>query len=201
MSSIPWGVVAFTVAYLLAAAVGVAVTGNGEFVFYLGVMVVLVGCVVALHRQVGLSQGVLWCLTLWGALHMAGGLLPVPAAWPINGDQRVLYSLWLIPERLKYDQLVHAFGFGTTTVVCWEALRSAIAKRFPSSPPLAPTWGLMLLVGAAGMGFGALNEVIEFIAVLLIPSTNVGGYVNTGWDLVSNLVGCVVAAVCIRWRG
>jgi hypothetical protein len=48
------------------------------------------------------------------------------------------------------------------------------------------------------MGFGALNEVIEFIAVLTIPNTNVGGYVNTGFDLVSNLVGCVIAAALIR---
>jgi hypothetical protein len=48
------------------------------------------------------------------------------------------------------------------------------------------------------MGFGALNEVVEFIAVLTIPNTNVGGYENTGWDLVANLTGTVVAAVCIR---
>jgi len=41
--------------------------------------------------------------------------------------------------------------------------------------------------------------VVEFIAVLTIPNTNVGGYENTGWDLVANLTGTVVAAVCIRW--
>ena len=51
---------------------------------------------------------------------------------------------------------------------------------------------------AAGSGFGALNEVVEFIAVLTIPETNVGGYENTGWDLVANLVGATVAAVLIR---
>jgi hypothetical protein len=55
-----------------------------------------------------------------------------------------------------------------------------------------------VLCAAGGMGFGALNEVIEFIAVLTIPNTNVGGYVNTGFDLVANLVGCVIAAVLIR---
>ena len=45
-----------------------------------------------------------------------------------------------------------------------------------------------MLCAAAGSGFGALNEVVEFIAVLTIPETNVGGYENTGWDLVANLV-------------
>jgi hypothetical protein len=63
---------------------------------------------------------------------------------------------------------------------------------------LKPTFGLMVLCAAAGIGFGALNEVIEFIAVLTIPNTNVGGYENTGWDLVANLVGATVAAVIIR---
>jgi hypothetical protein len=46
-----------------------------------------------------------------------------------------------------------------------------------------------MLSGAASLGFGALDEVVKFVAVLLIPNTNVGGYVNTGWDLVSNLFG------------
>jgi hypothetical protein len=37
-----------------------------------------------------------------------------------------------------------------------------------------------------------------FAAVLLVPETNVGGYINTGWDLVANLAGCIFAAVLIR---
>ena len=48
-----------------------------------------------------------------------------------------------------------------------------------------------------GMGFGALNEVIEFAATLTVPETNVGGYRNTGWDLVSNLVGTSIASIAI----
>ena len=51
------------------------------------------------------------------------------------------------------------------------------------------------------MGFGALNEVIEFVATLTVPETNVGGYVNTGWDLVSNMIGSITAAVLIWWWG
>jgi hypothetical protein len=59
---------------------------------------------------------------------------------------------------------------------------------------------MLVLCAAAGMGFGALNEVIEFIAVLTLPNTNVGGYENTGWDLVANLVGTIIAALVIRVR-
>ena len=54
---------------------------------------------------------------------------------------------------------------------------------------------------SAGMGLGALNELVEFIATLLIPETNVGGYLNTGWDLVANFVGATLAAIIIFVRG
>lgn len=47
------------------------------------------------------------------------------------------------------------------------------------------------------MGFGAANEVIEFLATIILPETNVGGYENTGWDLVANFVGSLLAAVVI----
>lgn len=32
-----------------------------------------------------------------------------------------------------------------------------------------------------------------------MPETNVGRYVNTGWDLVSNLTGVVIAALLIAF--
>lgn len=191
-------VLSFTALYMLAAVAGSFLQGNREFVFYIAVMLVLISVMIVVHRKARLTAGLLWALSVWGLLHMAGGLVPVPASWPYQGEHAVLYSWWLIPDLLKYDQIVHAYGFGVTTWLCWHALSRSI-RRHDGSPP-RPTLGLMTLCAAAGMGFGALNEVIEFIAVLTIPNTNVGGYENTGWDLVSNLVGCVAAALIIRWR-
>ncbi|MBL8849751.1 MAG: DUF2238 domain-containing protein [Planctomycetaceae bacterium] len=196
-STWPWGVVVFTLAYLSASIVAAVATGNREFVFYIVVMFVLLGAVAAVHRRVHFSSVVLWGLAIWGLAHMAGGMVPVPASWPINGEHRVLYSWWLVPNLLKYDQIVHAYGFGVTTVACWEGLQSMI--RGSGHPPLSPSLGNLTLCAAAGMGFGALNEVVEFAATLLVPETNVGGYVNTGWDLVSNMVGTIVAAWGIRF--
>ena len=196
--------IAFAAAYTLAAAVGALRTGNSEFIFYIVVMLVLAAAVSLVHWRVGLSTGVLWALAVWGGLHMAGGLVPVPASWPISGDIRVLYSWWIIPAAnggglpgtpggwLKYDQVVHAFGFGVTTWVCWQALRGATGAW----AKLKPTFGLMVLCAAAGLGFGALNEVVEFAATLMM-NTNVGGYENTGWDLVFNSLGAITAAVII----
>jgi hypothetical protein len=193
-----WPVVAFTALYLAVATVGALAIGNREFIFYIVVMVLLVGVLWLVHRGVRLSTATLWALSVWGLAHMAGGLVAVPESWPINGDIRVLYSWWLIPERLKYDQVVHAYGFGVATWVCWQGLRASIRARGGDA---LPTFGLMVLAATAGMGLGALNEVVEFAATLLVPETNVGGYLNTGWDLVANATGSTVAALVIWLRG
>ena len=194
-SPVVWPVGAFTLIYLAASTAGTLASGNLEFLFYIAVMFVLIALVWTVHRRVTLSSGALWALSMWGFAHMAGGLVPVPVSWPVNNESYVLYSLWLIPGHLKYDQVVHAYGFGVTTWVCWQGLRTILSGATGS---VRPTLGLMVLCAAAGLGFGALNEVIEFAATLLVPETNVGGYFNTGWDLVANTVGATVA-VCLIW--
>jgi hypothetical protein len=190
-------VIAFTSVYMVLAIATALLLGNLEFLYYIVVMLALVYVVWTVHRSVQLSHGAIWGLSLWGLAHMAGGLLPLPAAWPTDAGSRVLYSLWLIPGYLKYDQLVHACGFGIATWVCWQGISGAIRKRGGN---VRPTAGLMILAATAGMGLGALNELIEFIATLLIPETNVGGYLNTGWDLFANFVGAVGAATVICFR-
>lgn len=193
-----WPVASFTLAYLGAATVLAFMRGNFEFLYYIVVMLLLIGAVGAVHRRVGLNGAVLWGLSVWGLAHMAGGLLVVPEGWPVNGENRVLYSLWILPGRLKYDHVVHAYGFGMTTWVCWQGLRAAAARY---GAAVRPTLGLMVLSAAAGMGFGALNELVEFVATLAVPETNVGGYLNTGWDLVANLFGASAAAALIWLNG
>ncbi|MEN8143743.1 MAG: DUF2238 domain-containing protein [Gemmatimonadota bacterium] len=188
----------FTLAYLAASTLIALLAGNSEFLYYIVVMLMLIGVVGAVHRRVGLSGAVLWGLSFWGLAHMAGGLLTVPEGWPVNGENRVLYSLWLLPGRLKYDHVVHAYGFGMTTWVCWQGLRAAAERH---GAVVRPTIGLLVLSAAAGMGFGALNELVEFVATLAVPETNVGGYLNTGWDLVANLFGVTAAAALIWLSG
>lgn len=188
---IPIGI--FTLGYTLVALWFALANGNGEFLYYVGVMVLLILAVLFVDARIRLSHGVLWALSVWGLAHMAGGLVPVPTGWPINGDIRVLYSWWLIPDLLKYDHVIHAYGFGTCTVLCYQGLSSFV-------PNLRATFGVLTLCVLGAMGLGAVNEIVEFVATLLIPNTNVGGYINTGWDLVSNMTGAVLAACVIRVR-
>ena len=187
-------IIGFTLAYLFVAFFFAFQKQNWEFVYYIAVVVLLGIAVFTIHRRVSLSVGILWGLSIWGLLHMVGGLMPVPDILPIAGDKRVFYSLWLIPNLLKYDQVIHIYGFGTATWLCWEALKYA-------SPQIRPTFGIVTLCALAGMGLGAFNEVVEFTAVLVMPQTNVGGYANTGWDLVANMVGAFSAAYLLWRRG
>lgn len=182
----------FNAAYLLVAAYFSLTNQNWEFIVYIIVVLVIGAIVMLMDRRVHFSTGLLWLLSIWGLLHMIGGLVPTPAGWPIDGDKAVFYSWWIIPNLLKYDQVVHAYGFGVATWAAWQALKvgANVTK---------PTLGLMVLCALAGMGFGATNEIIEFLAVLGIPDTNVGGYMNTGWDLVFNAAGTIIAALIIRF--
>lgn len=197
LSATEVGVLAFTLLYMSAWLIAALLFANREFVFYFVVMCILIVAVGLVHLRVRLRIVALWGLSFWGLAHMAGGLMPIPSSWPILGESHVLYNWWIVPGMLKYDQLVHAFGFGLVTWICWQSLQAAFANR---GVAIQPTFGLLTLCIAAGMGFGAANEVVEFIATLTLPGTNVGGYANTGWDLVSNFVGSILAAGLILIR-
>lgn len=199
-TNLPRSIILLVVIYLAAAISAAFTQQNWEFLsFYIPFFFLFMGIVVLIHKRVGFPKGLLWGLALWGGLHLAGGLIKIPADWAYEGDHAVLSSWWIFPEWLNYDQVVHGFGFGVATWLCWESLRSNIFHRFGRK--LYPSIGPISLAVLGGMGLGAVNEMIEFLAVLNLENTKVGGYYNTGWDLVANLVGCLFAGVVIFFRG
>ncbi|WP_255571963.1 DUF2238 domain-containing protein [Celeribacter sp. PS-C1] len=179
----------FTAIYVIGFTLWFFAIGNFEFVIYVLTMLILIGLVATSLRKVEYPPCLLWALTLWGLLHMAGGGVPV------NGS--VLYTLELIPfvsdgemTILKYDQLVHAYGFGVAAWLLWHIMTHAF-------PVLKGTKTAFVLPVLGAMGLGALNEIIEFSAVLMVPDTNVGGYINTALDLVFNAIGAVIAMMIV----
>ena len=191
----PKAIAAFVALYLLVFGGTAIAKGNSEFIFYLVVMLILIGMVYAVHRRVAFSGLTLWLLAAWGLLHMGGGTIPIPmSVAETDNNSAVLYSLKLAAWLPRYDQVTHAFGFFTATLACGEALLAA-------TKPARVTVGVAAACALMGVGFGALNEVVEFIAVKTLPDTNVGGYTNTGWDLVSNTVGALLGAFAIIRRG
>lgn len=191
---IPGALIFFTLAYLGVCSVMAVRQGNNEFVGYAGAMVVFIAVVLALHTKARFSNTALWLLSAWGLLHMLGGTVPIPERLAdTESGHFVLYALRIHPSLPRYDQVVHAFGFFSATVACWEACRSILGLR--------PSLALSVAAALMGMGLGALNEVLEFFITLTVPDNGVGGYVNTGWDLVSNTIGAITAGVwCLTRR-
>jgi len=164
---------------------------NYEFIGYVVVVILLSLLVVASNTHIKYPTYVLWGLLGWAFLHMLGGVEIEP--------DRVIYTyqiLNLIGEPyniLKYDQIIHAYGFFVGTLVMFNVIKKYLASPF--------SWlGVGVVVVMAGLGLGALNEIIEFLMTVTLPNTNVGGYENTALDLVFNLIGAVAAIFFLHWR-
>lgn len=192
---------AFVIAYCLAALVVCMAQRNWEFLMYVGQVFVLIGLVCWADVRARFDSLTLWLLALWGFMHLAGGTVPVPASMAQINDpgatEAVLYGLWFIRGVFKYDNLVHCFGFFAATMAVGESLRPFLDRASP------PRLALFVVVCCAGMGLGAVNEIIEFLATVIFPNTGVGGYVNNALDLCWNALGACAASalVCKRQRG
>ena len=164
---------------------------NIEFVIYVGVTVLFL-CLVGISiGKVDYTLASLVGLTVWSALHLAGGGITV-------GEGR-LYDVILIriSETFpiwRYDQLVHIWGFGASTLVAFSVLKPSL--KDPRKNPVAVGFVLVM----AGLGMGAVNEIVEFVVSSIIPRSGVGGYINTALDLCADLVGAILGLFYIRWR-
>jgi len=181
-----WVVLVFTIAYVAIFGSVFVAAGNSEFLWYVVTLVLFLILVAATQRVAQFPAPLLWGLSIWGLVHMAGGGVHVGAGvlysyvfWPLAGNGELVL--------FKYDQAVHFYGFGVATLVLWHLLR----RNFPNLDGTKTIYAFAIL---GGMGLGALNELIEFTAVLVFPNTNVGGYFNTALDLVFNTLGAFAAA-------
>ena len=182
----------FNLFYIAAFAFYYVSIRNYEFLLYISVLILFFVMIFWTLPKSKFDSTVLWGLSVWGFLHMAGGGVHVGGG--------VLYDLVLIPlvsrgelVILRFDQVVHCFGFGVTTLVGFHLLKPHLTEK--------ANWKVVyfILIGF-GMGMGALNEIVEFIATLTVPHTDVGGYVNTALDLVFNCLGSLIAVLLIHYK-
>lgn len=158
----------------------------------IGVIVIGALLIIATDHKAVYPTYILWLLWAWGLLHIIGG-----AAIGSNGQ--VFYQQMIIPILgepylvLKYDQIVHTFGFGVGTVLAYHFLQ-------PSLSPAARGKRLWFIIVMAGLGIGAVNEIVEFFLTVFLPNTDVGGYVNTCIDLIADTIGAMVVASVIVWK-
>ena len=187
-----WILIIFNLAYLIPFTIYYAFIRNYEFIWYIFVLVFFFVLILLTLKKSNFDLPILWGLSIWGMLHMAGGGIT------IKGD--VLYNFVIIElfylgdnAIFKFDQLVHMWGFGVTAFVAFHLMKPYLNNR-------ANYKVIYPLVVAVAMGAGALNEIVEFIAVVIYPETNVGGYYNTAVDLISNTIGAIIAVIIIHLK-
>jgi len=162
---------------------------NLEFLIYVGVIIFFLFVIWFTRNKVNYPSIVLWGLTFWAFFHMVGGGIY------LNGKKVYQLMLWpIIGEPyyiLKYDQFVHFFGFGVATLIMFYLIKPYLIKENIGKVALS------VVIIMAGLGVGAFNEIVEFITTVIVPESGVGGYENTSLDLVSNLLGAMVAMIYI----
>ena len=181
-------ILAFTALYTAAFAVYFIGHFNIEFIAYVGVIIFIFALLYGTLDKTRVPASILAGLSLWGLLHMMGG--------SVQTADGVLYAWRIFPffdgggelYILKFDQAVHAYLYAVVALLFLHLLRDYFGNRHSQ-----------ILVGfialTASMGVGALNEIIEFIAVLAVPDDGVGGYYNTALDIVFNFIGALFAVI------
>jgi uncharacterized membrane protein YjdF len=153
---------------------------------YVLVWALLAGLVALTHHRWPLRRATLWALLAAGWVHLCGGLLPSP-----ERGAPILYETWLVHGVLKFDQLAHAAICAVVTVAVFEVLDRVV------DPTQAGPLARAVLAAVVTWGFGAANELFEFLSALRFHDTYVGGLDNTGWDLAFNTIGSLTAAVVL----
>ncbi|MTI63523.1 DUF2238 domain-containing protein [Methylophaga sp.] len=179
------GILIFTVLYTVAFAVFYIHELNAEFIGYVGVIVFIFTLLYSTLDKTRIPTFILAGLSLWGLMHMMGG--------SIQTEDGVLYAWRMYPffdgggelYILKFDQFVHGYLYAVVALLFLHLLRNYFGNQH--SQILV---GFISLVSA--LGVGALNEIIEFIAVLTVPDDGVGGYFNLALDIVFNFAGALL---------
>lgn len=178
----------YIVSFLLAGLLTLLtiVFQNYEFLLYAITVAILAFVLYRTGRYFGFSQAGLWLFNVWLILHICGGLAFYQG---VRFYDLVLINIVGEPYYiLKYDQFVHFFCYLVMSILMWSVVQK-IAKKNAS--------GIVVCVVTilAASSIGAINEIIEFLAVVALGTDGVGGYTNTAIDLVANLLGAIVGTL------
>ena len=159
---------------------------NHEFLLYAITVTILAVIIYKTDKYFKFNQLGLWLFTVWLILHILGGLAFYQG---VRFYDLVLLNLIGDPYYiLKYDQFVHFFCYVVMSILMWSVVQK-IAKKNASSVVVC------VVTILAASSIGAINEIIEFLAVVGLGTDGVGGYTNTAIDLVANLLGAIAGTL------
>ena len=159
---------------------------NYEFLLYAITVIILVAAIYLTDRYFKFNQLGLWLFNVWLILHILGGLASYQG---VRFYDLVLLDLIGDPYYiLKYDQFVHFFCYLVIAILMWSVVQKIARKK-------ANRVVVCVVTILAASSIGAVNEIIEFLAVVALGTDGVGGYTNTAIDLVANLLGAIAGTL------
>ena len=160
---------------------------NYEFITYTIITLFIFWLVIYIYKKYNMPFIVLFGFVMWIFLHMLGGTT-------INGAR--VYGIMLInllgPPLfiLRYDQAIHFFCYFIVSVILFYITKKYVKK----------VDGIVLfLIIVASIGVGSLNEIFEFIMVLILTETGVGDYYNTSLDIIFNTIGAIIGVFTVNY--
>jgi putative membrane protein len=178
----------YLASFFLAGLLGILTIffRNYEFIFYSITVVMLVAILYATDNYFKYPKAGLWLFNVWLVLHIIGGLASYQG---VRFYDLILLDIVGDPYQiLKYDQCVHFYCYLVISILMWSIV-STITK------PEASRVVVYVITVLATSSLGAVNEIIEFLAVVMFNATGVGGYINTAIDLVANLFGAMIGTL------
>lgn len=176
-------IVYFTFFYTLIFSINALAKGNVEFIYYTALMLLSIAIIMIVHRRMHFYPIVLMSLSALGLLHLLGGNVWV--------DTVRLYDYYFVSGIFRYDNFVHMVGSAIMVMLAHALLTPILDDKFE----VRQGYFILLLV-LVGMGLGAINELVEFVAVLVLDvGEQVGDYTNTLLDLVFNTMGSAAMAI------
>jgi hypothetical protein len=181
-------VVSFSALYLILGGLYFARDLNLEFVIYIAVIVAIFAGVFGTLRWTKFPVWMLWLLSIWGLMHVAGGA--------VQTSDGVLFAYRIYPFLdlggdfyiLKYDQVVHAYLYGLVALMTHHALRVPLAVK-------GHGFLVALMAIMASLGVSGMNEIMEFLIAVTVERNGVGGYENAMLDLIFNFSGATLAVL------
>lgn len=186
------GVLSFTALYLLGFIAYALLVREFPQLIYVGIQIALTCIVYIAHRHVNYSLSLLWCLSIWGFLHLTGEHIY------LDTHGTLINSLSLFGKIGNFNRLVHVYGFAIATWVSWQTLCHIIHHRYQRR--LMPTTGLLLLCVTSSMGYSALNEMVKFASTMSNVNSDLDNYHTIGWDMIAASLGALIAALVIKVR-
>ena len=164
---------------------------NYEFLIYAITIIVLIVILYKTDQYFKYKPLGLWLFNIWLIMHILGGLASYQG---VRVYDLILLNIVGEPYHiLKYDQFVHFYCYVVISILMWSVVQKVVKQNANSAV-------VCIFTILAASSLGAINEVIEFIAFILLGTEGVGGYINTAIDLVANLLGAILGTLYMYAR-